>query len=237
MGSESADRDRRLEIARLALTGRLVASFTHQMSTPLAAISLRVDGLSTSVPAPPDKLARYLRAMAEETRRCQDLLAALREFGGPSDLAPRPLDLGSICRRAAILVRDEATRRQIELETDLPPELPPVTGSRSRLGQLLLSLLAEAVEHCPAGGRVALRMETGANQLQVAIATEPAPATDEATSAASPEAAPAEPVAVFLDSEEAGGIAAELGGRLAVQASAPPATQVLLSLPTAHPSR
>jgi two-component system C4-dicarboxylate transport sensor histidine kinase DctB len=157
--SEQVIRERLVEAARLATLGRLVPSFLHQMSTPLAAISLRAESLEASfvAPDPPrDRMLRYLRAMNDETRRCQDLLAALREFTGRDERSPGPVELEPVCRRAAQLVHDEAMRRQAQLILDLAAGLV-VTGWRGRLGQAVLALLLNAVDASPRSGRVTLQ--------------------------------------------------------------------------------
>jgi signal transduction histidine kinase len=152
-------RERLVEAARLATVGRLVAAFAHQMSTPLAAIALRAESLEQSAvdperPASPEKTARYLHAITEETSRCQQLLSALRGFGGPLDTRVGPVDVGALCASALLLVRDEAVRRQVELRIETDPRLAPVRGIRARLGQAVLTLLLNAVDASPAGAQV-----------------------------------------------------------------------------------
>jgi signal transduction histidine kinase len=158
-------RERLIEAARLATVGRLVASFVHQISTPLAAISLRAESLEHSAseasqPAAAGKALRYVRAIGEEASRCRELLAALREFGGPLDERAEPIELAKLCRSAVLLARDEAARRQVELELRLDESPAAVHGVRGRLGQLVLALLVNAVEASPAGARVVLEVRS-----------------------------------------------------------------------------
>ncbi len=155
-------RERLIEAARLATVGRLVASFVHQISTPLAAISLRAESLEQMILGPSssgvaERTLRYVRAVADEASRCRQLIGALREFGGPLDARAEPVDLALLCRSAALLVRDEAARRQVELELIVEERLAPVHGVRGRLGQVVLALLTNAVEASPAGAKVSVR--------------------------------------------------------------------------------
>ncbi len=88
-------RERLLEASRLATLGRLLPSVVHQLSTPIAAIALRVEGLERTVaspetPASREKAQRYLLAMGEETQRCRDLLSALRDFSRGGGGSSRP---------------------------------------------------------------------------------------------------------------------------------------------------
>lgn len=179
--------ERLVEASRLATVGRLVASFAHQMSTPLAAIALRAESLEQPAgeadrPAVAEKAARYVHAIGEEAARCRRLLAALREFGGPLDSRVQPVDLGALCRSAALLTQDEALRRQIALELAVDDALPPVQGVRGRLGQAVLALLVNALDASPSGGRVRLEARfSGEASVAVSVRDQGDGVADEAS--------------------------------------------------------
>jgi signal transduction histidine kinase len=142
-----------------------VPSVVHQISTPLAAIALRAESLEASAAdeergIAPEKLQRYLRAIGEESRRCQQMLASLREFAGKVAPGTEGVSVDALCRSAAQLVRDEAMRKQIEVVLDLEAALPEVRGKKCRLGQALLALLLNAVDASPPGGRVLVEVRT-----------------------------------------------------------------------------
>lgn len=154
-------RERLIEAARLATAGRLVASVTHLINTPLAAITLRAEALESlaggSEGAPSDpKTLRYLRAIGDEARRCQEVVRALRSFGGPLGSSAEPVDVAELCAAAALLVRDEAMLRQIAVRVDCQAGLVPWHGCRARLGQVLLGVLVNAVEATASGGTVSV---------------------------------------------------------------------------------
>lgn len=158
-------RARLVEAARLSTLGRLVPSVVHQISTPLAAIALRAESLEAGAAdsergIAPEKLQRYLRAIGEESRRCQQILAALREFAGRVAPGTEGVNVEALCRSAAQLVRDEAMRRQVEVVLDLETALPEVRGQRSRLGQAFLALLLNAVDASQPGSRVLVEART-----------------------------------------------------------------------------
>jgi signal transduction histidine kinase len=171
-------RERLIEASRLATVGRLVASVVHQMSTPLAAIALRAESLQQPAAEPgrsvaPDKTARYLRAIGEETSRCRQLLSALRAFGGPVDPRVELVDLPELCRSAALLVHDEVVRRQLEVELVLQEPLAAVRGVRGRLGQAILALLVNALDASPPRARVRVEARAaGPDAVELAVSDE-----------------------------------------------------------------
>jgi signal transduction histidine kinase len=168
---------RLLEAARLANVGRLVPSFAHQVSTPLAAIALRAESLERALadperPAPPDKLRRYLQAIAAETQRCKQLLSTFQEFARRPEPLPGPVMIQPLCRSAVVLLEHEAMRRQVELGLELGDDLPVVRGRTVWLGQALLSLLLNAIEASPSGASVRLAAQAVEGDVVLSVSDE-----------------------------------------------------------------
>jgi signal transduction histidine kinase len=68
------------------------------------------------------------------------------------------------------LFEAEAAERQIELATDLAPDLPGVQADAQRVGQVIGNLVSNAVRYVPSGGHVTLstrRAEGGGAELAV----------------------------------------------------------------------
>jgi two-component system NtrC family sensor kinase len=171
-------RQRLLEAARLASVGRLVPSFAHELSTPLAAIALRVESLARTAEEPGgaqslEKVHRYLQAVREDTERCKVVLRDLHAFARRPDPNPRLLDLNALCEAVARLVRHEAMRRRVELSLALAPGLPTVTGQEGRIAQALVALVLNALDASPAGGQVGLETRAEADgQIAVVVSDE-----------------------------------------------------------------
>jgi signal transduction histidine kinase len=69
---------------------------------------------------------------------------------------PQLLDLEGVLRSSLGQFSGELRRRGIESTVDLPPDLPPVRGDTILVAQVFRSLLSNAVEAMPQGGRLAL---------------------------------------------------------------------------------
>jgi len=176
LGDEA--RRRLLEAARLASVGRLVPSLAHELSTPLAAIALRVESLARLAEEPGgvqslEKVHRYLLAVREDTERCKVVLRDLHAFARRPDPTARSVDLNAMCETVARLVRHEAMRRRVELSLALAPGLPAVTGQEGRIVQAIVALVLNALDASPAGGRVGLETRADADgQKVVAVSDE-----------------------------------------------------------------
>ena len=175
------------ELGRLADTlnqmmGRLERSFTalrrftadasHELKTPLTVLKAGVERAITTPNVPPESLAALEESM-EEINRMTELVDALltlaRADEGLVRLHQEPVDL-----RALILETEEtgellAEPAGIKVTADAPvdPVIVPVDGSRIR--QLVLNLLTNAVKYTPAGGRVRLWLERDDGRVRFGV--------------------------------------------------------------------
>jgi len=175
------------ELGRLADTlnqmiGRLERSFTalrrftadasHELKTPLTVLKAGVERALTTPKMPPESLAALEEAM-DEINRMTELVDALltlaRADEGLVRLHQEPVDL-----RALILETEEtgellAEPAGIAVSADAPvdPVIVPVDGSRIR--QLVMNLLTNAVKYTPAGGRVRLWLERDDGRVRFGV--------------------------------------------------------------------
>ncbi len=68
----------------------------------------------------------------------------------------RPVDPGSIAKRAIGRVTPAAAARQVTLDLELAPDLPVCDTDASRVEQILINLLGNAIQHTPVGSNVVL---------------------------------------------------------------------------------
>jgi two-component system phosphate regulon sensor histidine kinase PhoR len=66
----------------------------------------------------------------------------------------QPTDLGAIIERAVARVQTQAERRELQLVTEISPDLPAALLDAERIGQVLLNLLNNALKFTPAGGAI-----------------------------------------------------------------------------------
>jgi signal transduction histidine kinase len=232
-------RERLVEASRLAAVGRLVPSLLHQLSTPLASISLRGEGLqrfwSDAGPEAAAKAARYLEAIAVDAGALRELLSLVRDFARPVLAEPEDVDVGELCREAAQLVLHEAMRRQVEVRPYPAEGLPALRGHAGRLRQAVLALVLNALDASPAGGRIDVRTRAEGGEIVVDV--------DDAGPGIAPEneARLGEP---FFSTRPGGlglglmscrAIAGAHGGSLAWGSGAAGGARFTLRLPWAHP--
>jgi PAS domain S-box-containing protein len=149
------DRMRRME--RYMSLGSLAAGLQHEIKNPLAALSLHVQLLEeeladvSSSPA----VVEMLGVIKTEVVRIGGVLEGFRDFASVSLLNLVEVDLAELMDRLVKLLRPQTLQESIEVRLEIPPTpLPRLKLDRTRMEQVLLNLLINAMEAMPGGGTI-----------------------------------------------------------------------------------
>ena len=162
----------RLERSFTALR-RFTADASHELKTPLTVLRGGVERAVTTPELPRDTLATLEEALQEVNRMTElvdTLLTLARADEGRAPLHRERVDLRDIVdevRETGELLAEPAG---LTLDVSTPTAPVVVTVDRSRIRQLLLNLLTNAVKYTPPGGRVRLRLEPGNGRIALTVA-------------------------------------------------------------------
>ncbi len=170
MEAINAARARLAQSEKLAALGQLAAAIAHEVRNPLAVIRSAAQDLGEAIPAADAAARRASTFITAEIDRLNSVVNSLLAFARPLQMQPGPVAVHDLFERALLLARDEMAAKQVRVQRDEPPDLPPVTADADLISQVLLGLLANATEAVPAGGEVALqaRAVDGAVEIDVA---------------------------------------------------------------------
>jgi signal transduction histidine kinase len=131
------------ESEKLASIGQLVGGAAHELNNPIAAMMGYSDLLlNTSLdPSQQDLVSR----IGQHVRRTKSLVASLISFAMPGSASTAPVDLNALLRTAVKLSQPQWKALNIELHTDLQPDLPRVLGDSNQLLQVCVQLLNSAI--------------------------------------------------------------------------------------------
>lgn len=151
-----------------------LATVSHEMRTPLSAISMRLDLLLSGQLNDPVRLRRELSAMmrhvSQEARMVEDLIDAAQTRTGQLAIVPEDVSLLQILRDALSTVEPKAQAKGVILDsTSLEQPDLRVWGDAQRLQQLFWNLLSNAVKFTPASGQVVLRIEAAKETHRVFV--------------------------------------------------------------------
>ncbi|GAB6196672.1 ATP-binding protein [Lysobacter xanthus] len=142
------------EEASMAKT-RFLATFGHEVRTPMTGV-LGMTELLLDTPLDAGQRQRVdaIRSAGEHLLRLlNDALDLARIDSGHLELADEPFDLHAVLRDVAALVAPLAERRGLGFSLDIADDVPrAVCGDPSRLRQILLNLLGNAVKFTEKGG-------------------------------------------------------------------------------------
>jgi PAS domain S-box-containing protein len=138
-----------------------IAILAHELRNPLAPIRNAVHVLKllgSSEPAVVDARSMIDRQVAHMARLIDDLLDVSRISQGKILLRREYCDLTDIVRTTVEDYRGVLEATGLKLEVELPAEVVPIHGDRTRLAQALGNLLQNANKFTDTGGRVWVRL-------------------------------------------------------------------------------
>ena len=91
--------------------------------------------------------------VAAQIRRIQQIVTDLRDFARLDESDLKEVDVNVGVDSTLNIVRNLAKKREVELVAE-PGPLPPVTCYPAKVNQVVLNLVANAIDACTAGGRV-----------------------------------------------------------------------------------
>jgi PAS domain S-box-containing protein len=153
------------------LKDEFLATLSHELRTPLNAIVgwaavLRGLAVEPELRRAVDTIDRNARA---QSQLIEDILDVSRIVTGKLQLAVATVDVVSIVGAALESLRPSAEAKQIRVEVDLDPALPPLNGDAGRLQQVVWNLLSNSVKFTPAGGTVSISAAADAQRLRLEI--------------------------------------------------------------------
>jgi signal transduction histidine kinase len=136
-------------VARVTSLGVLTASIAHEVSQPLSGIITNASTCLRMLAADPpnvDGARETARRTIRDGNRAADVITQLRALFGKKEPTTEIVDLNEATREVIALSLSELQRSRVILRSELADDLPPVTGDRVQLQQVILNLLLNASE-------------------------------------------------------------------------------------------
>ena len=154
------------------MTSRFTADASHELRTPLTIMRGELETLLLDKNTPPE-VSEVLNSLFEETVRLsrivEGLLSLSRLDAGEARMQRVKLDLTELAAITADQMCLLAEEKNIKLTCKTNGRVP-VEGDPSKLKQVLVNLLDNAIKYTPPGGEIRLSVNSlnGATQLHVA---------------------------------------------------------------------
>ncbi|TFG38249.1 MAG: PAS domain S-box protein [Syntrophobacterales bacterium] len=154
---------------RLASLGRLAAGIAHEIRNPLSSIK----GFATYFrqrykDIPEDKETAEI--MVQEVDRLNRVIGELLEFARPMDMQLRKVASKDLMQSSVKMIEAQAREKNIEIKTNISPEIDEVLLDPDRINQVLLNLYLNAIQAMDEGGVLGVDLfRDGLKEVKIVI--------------------------------------------------------------------
>ncbi|MGA9902159.1 MAG: PAS domain S-box protein [Terriglobales bacterium] len=131
-------------VARVTSLGVLTASIAHEVNQPLSGIVTNASTCLRMLAADPpnvDGARETARRTIRDGNRASEVITRLRALYSKKEPTIESVDLNEATREVIALSLSELQRNRVILRPELADQLPPVTGDRVQLQQVILNLI------------------------------------------------------------------------------------------------
>jgi len=154
-------------------SGEVLAIVSHDLRTPLSAISMGTLLLEDAA-QPEESKIHVLEIIKRAASRMERMIKDLQELsrldaGRTLRVEPRAVELASLLREGCEALHIQARAKEQVVGCELPESPVAVWADPDRIGQVLGNLIGNAIKFTPRGGRIALTGRREGGQVRVAV--------------------------------------------------------------------
>lgn len=157
------------------LKSDFLATMSHELRTPLTSIvgytDMLLSGLAGSIS---DKQKALLRSVLNSSETLlnliNDLLDLTKIEAGKMDLALEPVELRRVVAEVLNVMGPRAQEKRIRMSSFIPTPLPPLLADASKIEQILVNLVSNAVKFTPELGSITIEgrpLPTGVVEVRI----------------------------------------------------------------------
>jgi signal transduction histidine kinase len=172
MIAQLAEEENRRDAADAARRS-LVASISHDLRTPMAALRVMVDAIEDGL-ADEETRARYLATMRTHVTALgamiDDLFELSRLEAGDLEWSVQQVELSELVADTVAAMRVEAEAKGVAVASQLPRLPRPARADPEKLQRVLFNLIQNAIRHTPPDGSVTVRAEPSGDWVEIEVA-------------------------------------------------------------------
>ena len=165
------------QVARLATVGEMSAGIAHELNQPLTAVANYAQACDRLLALPEPDIAEIRGALQQITAqavRAGDIIRRLRALARNDLMRREPTDINLLVVELGEIIRRDAEAHAVRYRIETAAALPAVDVDRSRMQQVILNLVRNALDALEetAGGARELRIRTRAlpeGEVEIAV--------------------------------------------------------------------
>jgi two-component system phosphate regulon sensor histidine kinase PhoR len=150
-----------------------ISNISHELRTPLASLKALTETLSAGALEDPPAARRFLYRMETEVDALTQMVSELLELSRiESDQVPlklKPVTPQKLLVKARERLGAQAERKGLEIKIEYQNKLPKVLADKTRLGQVLVNLIHNAIKFTPEGGKVTLSASQDQDMIHFSV--------------------------------------------------------------------
>ena len=139
------------------LKGEFLANMSHELRTPLNSI-IGFSEVLGSVDSLSDKQRRYANNIRRSGQLLLDMINDILDLAkidaGKMEIKPSEFRIEGVIAELCDMVRSLAEEKNIDLQIQTDPQIPPLYQDQVKIQQILTNLLSNAIKFTPEGGRI-----------------------------------------------------------------------------------
>lgn len=149
---------------------QLIGDVTHELRTPLTSIKGYMEGLVDGVlPSTPETFNEIHREAGRLSRLVNDLQELSHIEAKSYSLEIRSVAVPDLIQTTLKRLSPQAAAKQIHLQSSLSPDLPRVQADEDRITQVLVNLLANAIQYTPQGRQIVISAARQADRVLISV--------------------------------------------------------------------
>ena len=161
-----------IENTRLFQQSDLISEFVHELRTPLASLSTATY-LLLRPEISSQQHEQIVNNIHSETLRLSALASSFLDLSrlesGRVRFRYKTFSIEKLCRECKEIMQSKAAEENIEIEIDMPADLPELEADPDKIKQVILNLLSNAIKYNHPNGKVTLQACKKDHQMCITV--------------------------------------------------------------------
>ena len=152
-----------VQAEKLSAVGRLASGVAHEVKNPLGIVLQGVNYLESKDVGTKNDCSEIIEMMKSNIKRASGIIHTLVDFSKATELNLESADINEVIRNSYILVKHRMTLESIISIEELGINLPSIFIDKTKIEQVLINLMLNAMQAMPKGGKLYIRSYVSGN--------------------------------------------------------------------------